>query len=186
MTDSSRSVRKSSRSGIAAVSAIALALGGLSVVGPGPLATQATAAEFTGGLYGEDGTGVIEKDAQKDSDLDSGTCAVISGNPSGSQAGFTWNTLEPNKAFPLDQQKDWGVDVAFDNSKDRTFTDWSWGTSGRFALNNGPFSIPALPAGESLGNNFEPATHTADESIDVQGRKCECSSKCSPLALFEK
>ena len=50
MAESSRRFRNSTSRSIAASSAIALALGGLSVVGPGPLASQDTAAEFTGGL----------------------------------------------------------------------------------------------------------------------------------------
>ena len=56
MTESSQRLKRTSRAGIAAVSTIALALGGISVVGPGPVATEAAAAELSGGclLYTSD------------------------------------------------------------------------------------------------------------------------------------
>lgn len=83
---------------------------------------------FTGGLRGEDGTGAVEKDAQKASDLPAGTCAVSSADPSGSQAGFTWFTSEPGSDSP--DKTVWGLSTSFDNSKDRTFADWDFSNSG--------------------------------------------------------
>lgn len=120
MAESSRRFRKSTSRSIAASSAIALALGGLSVVGPGPLAPHAAAATLSGGI--RDKSGAVEEDAQQASDLPAGSCVVSSGEPSGNQAGFRWSTLEPSKSSP--SQTLWGLSVSFDNSKDRTFADW--------------------------------------------------------------
>lgn len=122
MAGSSRRFRNSTSRSIAASSAIALALGGISIVGPGPLASSAAASEgFTGGLYGADGTGAIAKDDQLTSDLEAGSCAVHSTAASGSQAGFKWKTSEPSSG---NAGTEWGLSVSFDNSQDRTFTDW--------------------------------------------------------------
>lgn len=126
MAESSRRLRKSTSTGIAATSAIALALGGLSVVAPGPLAPHAVAATMSGGI--RDKSGAVEKDAQKASDLPAGSCVVSGTTPDGSQAGFSWNTLEPSGSSPSKTR--WGLSVAFDNSKDRTFADWGFTNSG--------------------------------------------------------
>lgn len=131
MAESSRRFRKSTSRSIAASSAIALALGGISIVGPGPLAPSAAAASgFTGGIRGADGNGAVEIDAQQESDLDPkvGSCGVNGKEPSGSQAGFSWNTLEPSATSP--SKTLWGLSVSFDNSQDRTFTDWYFSSSG--------------------------------------------------------
>ena len=98
MTESSRRLRKPTRTGIAATSVIALALGGLSIVPTGPLTTEATAATLSGGI--RDKSGAVEKDKQKASDLPAGSCTVAESTPEGSQAGFTWNTLEPGGESP--------------------------------------------------------------------------------------
>lgn len=73
MAGASRRFRKSTSTGIAASSIIALALGGVSVVAPGPLAPYAAAASgFTGGI--RDKSGAVEKDVQQASDLPAGSC----------------------------------------------------------------------------------------------------------------
>ncbi|WP_087116883.1 G5 domain-containing protein [Corynebacterium urinipleomorphum] len=166
MTKSNRSVRRSSRTGIAGLSVIALALGGLSVVGPGPAATQATAATMTGGLRGK--SGAVEKDAQKASDLPAGSCVVDDNSQSGSQAGFSWQSLEPGPRTLVQKQKDWGVSLAFDNSQDRTFADWSFANSGNHGnlLNTG--SVSSMDAGTTFP--VEPpleVTAKADENITI-------------------
>lgn len=83
--------KRLTRSRIAGLTAIALAVGTFGVV-PGLMTDDhaSVAAEYKGGLRGADGTGAIEKDAQKASDLPAGTCLVSSGDSSGSQAGFSW------------------------------------------------------------------------------------------------
>lgn len=86
MAESSRRFRNSTSRSIAASSAIALALGGISVVGPGPLAPHAAAAEFTGGIRGEDGTGAVGEDAQQASDLPAGSCVVQNGETTARRA----------------------------------------------------------------------------------------------------
>ncbi|MFC5089046.1 adhesin domain containing protein, partial [Corynebacterium aquatimens] len=161
MTESSQRLKKSSRAGIATVSTIALALGGLSIVGPGPLASQATAAAFTGGI--RDKSGAVEEDAQKPSALPAGSCVVESEEPSGSQAGFSWNTLEPGGGSP--DKKAWGLSVSFDNSKDRTFADWYFYNTGSLknVLDTG--EVPSMEAGQTFDGKR--VTHKADEIIKI-------------------
>lgn len=112
--------RRRPRTGVAALSAITLALGSLSLFphsGPIP---EATAATLSGGI--RDKSGAVEKDAQKASDLPAGSCVVEeSDTAEHSQAGFTWKTLEPGTTSP--DKTRWGLSVSFDNSKDRTFAD---------------------------------------------------------------
>lgn len=165
MAGSSRRFRKSTSTGIAASSIIALALGGVSVVAPGPLAPHAAAASsYTGGI--RERSGAVEKDAQKASDLPAGSCVVDSTDGKGSQAGFHWNTVEPAAESP--DKKRWGLSVAFDNSKDRTFADWGFTHSGRMGgyLDRG--QVPSMKAGETFLQG-EVVTHAADEKIRIDG-----------------
>ncbi|MGV0392145.1 G5 domain-containing protein [Corynebacterium riegelii] len=171
MTDSSRSTQRSTqrsqkraRTGIAASSAIALALGGLSVVGPGPLAPYAAAATLSGGI--RDKSGAVEKGAQKASDLPAGSCVVGETNTADhSQAGFSWNTLEPSKTSP--SQTLWGLSVSFDNSKDRTFADWSFTNGANLGKVLGTGNVPSMDAGQTFLDKS--VTHKADESIEITG-----------------
>ena len=142
MAESTRRFRKSTSRSIAASSAIALALGGLSVVAPGPLAPHAAAASgFTGGI--RDKSGAVEKDVQQASDLPAGSCVVTATNkPDGSQAGFSWNTLEPSASSP--DKTLWGLSVSFDNSKDRTFADWYFTNTGNLGDYLNPVSYTHL------------------------------------------
>ena len=165
MTESSRRSHNSTSQRIVAASAITLALGGISVIGPGPLAPQASAAAgFTGGLYGADGTGAIVKGDQQASDLPAGSCVVSeTGTAEHSQAGFTWRTLEPEASSP--DKTLWGLSLSFDNSKDRTFADWSFANSGnlRGYLNAG--TVSSMDVGQTfLGENV---TRKADENVDI-------------------
>lgn len=165
MAESSRRLRKSTSTGIAATSVIALALGGLSVVAPGPLAPHAAAAEFTGGI--REKSGAVEKDAQKASDLPAGSCVIESVEPDGSQAGFSWNTLEPSGSSPSKTR--WGLSVSFDNSKDRTFADWSFTNSGLMGGYLDAAQIPAMDAGLTLVDKV--VTHKADEFLKITGSR---------------
>lgn len=164
MADSSRRFRNSTSRSIAASSAIALALGGITVVGPGPLAPYAAAATLSGGI--RDKSGAVDKDDQRASDLPDGSCVVYEkGEPSGSQAGFTWQTLEPRADSP--DKTLWGLSLSFDNSKDRTFADWSFSNSGSFRDVNlrDVGEVPAMEAGQTfLDQNV---THKADEKIGI-------------------
>ena len=164
MTNSSRSTQRSqkrARTGIAASSVVALALGAFSVVGPGPLAPHAAAAEFTGGI--REKSGAVEKDAQKASDVKAGSCVVSKETPEGSQAGFSWNTLEPSGSSPSKTR--WGLSVAFDNSKDRTFADWGFTNSGLLGAVLDTGQVPSMGAGQTfLGNNV---TDKADENLAI-------------------
>ncbi|UUA87466.1 adhesin domain containing protein [Corynebacterium pseudogenitalium] len=161
MAESSRRLRKSTSTGIAATSAIALALGGLSVVGPGPLAPHAAAAEFTGGI--REKSGAVEKDKQKASDLPAGSCVVSDTTPEGSQAGFSWSTLEPGGLSP--DKKLWGLSMSFDNSKDRTFADWVFTNSGQLRNYLGVGQVPSMNVGQTFMDKT--VTGKADESIGI-------------------
>ncbi|WP_083293825.1 G5 domain-containing protein [Corynebacterium sp. HMSC08A12] len=149
---------------VAALSAITLALGTFGAIPPGPVAPEiAAAADLTGGIRGADGNGVIDRGAQRTSDLRAGSCVVDSGAPSGSQAGFSWNNLEPGPTSPSKTR--WGLSVAFDNSKDRTFADWSFSNSGLMGAYLDAGQVPSMGAGQTfLGNNV---TDKADEILGI-------------------
>lgn len=172
MATSSRPTRTATRSALAGATVVSLALGAFTVVGPGPLNTEAAAAEFTGGLRGDDGQGAVEKESQKASDLTPGSCTASGdGEYTGSQAGFTWFRTEPN---PQDQDKtQWGLSVAFDNSKDRTFADWSFSNSGLLGAYLNVGEVPAMAAGQTLPTDKGPVTAKADESIEITGSRSQ-------------
>ncbi|OFO97065.1 G5 domain-containing protein [Corynebacterium sp. HMSC034H07] len=157
--------RPSSRKGVAALSAITLALSGLSITSFNTVVPEATAASgFTGGLRGSDGNGAVEQDAQKASDLPAGSCVVGSNAQKGSQAGFSWNTQEPTGETPSKTR--WGLSVAFDNSKDRTFADWGFTNSG----NMGAYLDAGQFQSMNVGQTFLPGevvTHKADEFLAI-------------------
>lgn len=153
--------------------AIALALGTAAVVAP------ASHAEDYG-LRGDNGTGVITLGDQTASDLPAGSCTVEAKErdaASGSQAGFTWDTGEPGAG--VDDKTRWGLSVAFDNSKDRTFADWYFSNTGNIrGIHNLPLDVGEVPSVESGQTIYDDegapiwtATHTADEKIviDQQG-----------------
>ncbi|MGX6452053.1 G5 domain-containing protein [Brevibacterium paucivorans] len=165
--------KRLTRSRIAGLTAIALAVGTFGVV-PGLMTDDhaSVAAEYKGGLRGADGTGAIEKDAQKASDLPAGTCLVSSGDSSGSQAGFSWQNLEPSATSP--SKTTWGVSLAFDNSQDRTFADWSFSNSANLGtvLNTG--TVPSMGVGTAFPVNPPVSvTHKADESIRIDGSRSQ-------------
>ena len=118
-------------------------------------------SRFTGGI--RDKSGAVETDAQQASDLPAGSCVVSSGEPSGNQAGFSWNTLEPSATSP--DKKAWGLSVSFDNSKDRTFADWYFTNTGNLGalLNTG--EVPSMEAGQTFLDKS--VTHKADENINI-------------------
>ena len=154
--------KRLARTPLAALSALSLAVGTLIV--PSLLTSEAAAAaDFTGGI--RDKSGAVEKDAQKASDLPAGSCVVEESSPSGSQAGFSWNTLEPSATSH--SKTLWGLSVSFDNSKDRTFADWYFTNTGNLGalLNTG--EVPSMEAGQTFLDKS--VTHKADESIVIDG-----------------
>ncbi|MBE7364952.1 G5 domain-containing protein [Corynebacterium aurimucosum] len=152
---------RSSRKGVAALSAITLALSGLSITSFNTVVPDATAAEFSGGI--RDKSGAVEQDAQKASDLPAGSCVVSENAPQGSQAGFSWKTLEPSASSPSKTR--WGLSVAFDNSKDRTFAGWSFTSGGRMGAYLDAAQIPATDAGQTFVDKV--VTHKADEILGI-------------------
>lgn len=158
---SGSALRRSSRKGVAALSAITLALSGLSITSFNTVVPEATAATLSGGI--RDKSGAVEKDAQKASDLPAGSCTVSENAPQGSQAGFSWNTLEPGADSPSKTR--WGLSVSFDNSKDRTFADWSFTNSGLLSAVLDAGQVASMGAGQTfLGNNV---TDKATENLGI-------------------
>lgn len=94
--------KRGARTGIAVLSVISLALGSAAHL-PGPArAAEAGAAEgsgssttFTGGLFKDDGTGVLQGTDLIASDLGAGSCTVTSDKQSFEQAGFKAEIFEP-------------------------------------------------------------------------------------------
>ena len=158
---------------LAMLSVVAL-VGGMLGFAPSFITSQqAAAATLSGGI--RDKSGAVEKDAQKASDLPAGSCVVNSSATSGSQAGFSWDTLEPSATSP--DKTLWGLSFSFDNSKDRTFADWGFSNSGNLGtiLDGGtslsPKLVPPMEAGQSfLGKNV---THKGDESIAITAARAQ-------------
>lgn len=159
---------------ITTTTVIALALGTAAVVTP-----SATANNY--GLRGEDGTGVIARGDQGASDLSAGTCEVHATDDAairGSQSGFSWVTGEPlikgsNNSSDNPNKDEWGVAVAFDNSKGRTFSDWYFSNVGNMRESLDLDEVPALDAGKSyLGINEAQwtATDKADENVKITNK----------------
>ncbi|MGJ4139250.1 G5 domain-containing protein [Corynebacterium evansiae] len=159
--------RRNVRTGVAALSAITLALGSLSIFAPSELVSESTAATFTGGI--RDKSGAVEKDAQKASDLPAGSCVVSENAPQGSQAGFSWNTSEPSATSPSKTR--WGLSVSFDNSKDRTFADWYFTNTGNLGALLDTGEVPSMEAGQTFLDKS--VTHKADESIVIDGARAQ-------------
>lgn len=160
--------RRNVRTGVAALSAITLALGSLSIFAPNDFAPEATAATFTGGI--RDKSGAVEKGAQKASDLPAGSCVVSETDTTNhSQAGFSWNTLEPGTTSP--SKTLWGLSVSFDNSKDRTFADWYFTNTGNLGALLDTGEVPSMEAGQTFLDKS--VTHKADESIVIDGARAQ-------------
>lgn len=159
--------KRFSRSSLAALSALALAAGTL-VTAPSFMSPQsAAAAELSGGI--RDKSGAVEKGDQKASDLPAGSCVVESSEPEGSQAGFTWNTSEPSASSA--DKKAWGLSIAFDNSQDRTFADWSFSNSGLLGAVLNAGSVPSADIGQTfLG---DPVTAKADENLEITASRTQ-------------
>ena len=116
-----------------------------------------------------DTVGVIEKGEQKASDLPAGSCVVSGNESSGSQAGFSWNTLEPGADTP--SKTLWGLSVAFDNSKDRTFADWYFTNTGNLGALLDTGEVPSMEAGQTFLDKS--VTHKADESVVIDGARAQ-------------
>jgi len=86
------------------------------------------------------------------------------GSQTGSQAGFRWDRLEPDNTTT--DKRTWGVSVAFDNSKDRTFAYWEWSSSSRNGTPVTFGSVPAAPAEAPLGPDIT-ASDQADEQLGI-------------------
>ena len=159
--------RRSSRKGVAALSAITLALSGLSITSFNTVVPEANAATLSGGI--RDKSGAVEKDAQKASDLPAGSCTVSESTTEGSQAGFSWYTSEPSATSPSKTR--WGLSVSFDNSKDRTFADWYFTNTGNLGDYLNPGEVPSMEAGQTFLDKS--VTHKADEGIAITASRSQ-------------
>ena len=121
--------KQSVKSG-AAVSVIALALGGFAIM-PGGMRASNSAIQpelmaenvpYAGGIRGADGNGAIEPAQQLASDIGSGSCTVSFSGQQGSKGGFSFAILEPAKSSP--NKREFGVNVKMNGSKDRTWRDF--------------------------------------------------------------
>ena len=161
--------KRFARTPIAALSALALAAGTCAAPSLMPTEPAAAASALSGGI--RDKSGAVEQDQQKASDLPDGSCAVENGDPSGSQAGFTWTTLEPGQASS-DKTK-WGLSLAFDNSKDRTFAEWSFSNSGLLGGVLNPGTVSSMDVGQTLFGAEGPVTAKADEKIAITSSRVQ-------------
>ena len=162
---------KAASRGIVTTSVTMMLLGSMSAFAP-----MAGAAEPSGSSLRE--SGVIEKDKQKASDLPAGSCTVTGTRQDGSQAGFSWGIIEPGTTAP--DKTAFGVELAFDGSKDRTFNDWLVLGSN----NNAPVethTVSAEEAGSQGGLELPAATHKADENMNI-GRPNRRSSLTATIA----
>ncbi|MDK8351966.1 cell surface protein, partial [Gleimia europaea] len=159
-TESKRPLRFS----MVTLSVVAL-IGSTLGVAPNFIAPQeAAAVTLSGGI--RDKAGAVEKDAQQASDLPAGSCVVSETDTANhSQAGFSWNTQEPGADSP--DKTLWGLSVSFDNSKDRTFADWSFTNGANLGKVLGFGEVPSMEAGQAFLD--ESVTHKADESIEITG-----------------
>lgn len=148
---------------LAALSVIALTGTSLAAILCFIAASPTSAAELSGGI--RDKSGTVEKDAQKASDLPAGSCVVQADNSQvGSQAGFSWKIQEPAPTDP-DNPTQWGLSVAFDNSQDRTFADWSFTNVGQLARYLDAGQVQSMNVGQTfLG---EAVTHKTDEILNI-------------------
>ena len=181
MAGTSRRFRKSTSTGIAASSIIALALGGVSVITPGPLAPHAAADEettYTGGIGGADGSGVIGKSDQLASDIGAGSCTVGFSGQQGSKGGFSFSVQEPSNTSP--NKREFGVNVKMDSSKDRTWTDFVVTGSN----NKAPVTlhdVAAMAPGDEVGGENITDSTSSVMSINKAGRQPKTATIAADL-----
>ena len=166
-----RRVKSSAKTGIATMSAIAIALGSSAVI-PGVYSErhkyeavdiqQVAESENTGGIRGADGKGAIEPADQLASDIGSGSCTVNFSGQQGSKGGFSFLISEPSKDTP--NRREFGVNVKMDGSKDRTWRDFLI-----LGNNNGApvrtHTVAASAPGDSLTG--EDITHSTSSVMSI-------------------
>lgn len=92
------SYKRSLRLSLTMLSVVALVGSLFGAISGFTFAEPAAATTSTGGI--RDTSGAVEKADQKASDLPAGSCVVASSEPEGSQAGFSWKTMEPSATKP--------------------------------------------------------------------------------------
>ena len=165
-----RGLKRSARSSLTALSVIALTGSSLAIAPSFFSAEPAAAASaLSGGI--RDKAGAVEQEQQKPSDLLAGSCEVFGGGSSGSQAGFTWTTLEPSQHSA--DKTIWGLSLAFDNSKDRTFAAWGFSNSGLLSGVLDPGTISSMDVGQTLFGAEGPVTAKADEQLEIKASRSQ-------------
>ncbi|OFT61592.1 G5 domain-containing protein, partial [Corynebacterium sp. HMSC05E07] len=157
--------RHRSTSGIAVVSAIAVALGTAAII-PGVYSQgnkaevadiqQVADAEYTGGIRGADGKGAIEPAQQLASDIGSGSCTVNFSGQQGSKGGFSFNIQEPSR--DSNNKRTFGANVKMDASQDRTWRDFLVLGSNNNALVQSHTVAAAAPGDSILGEDITHST----------------------------
>ena len=164
--------KRGARTGIAVLSVISLALGSAAHL-PGPArAAEAAAAEgsgssarYTGGKFGDDGTGVLQGSDLVQSDLGAGSCTVSTNEAQTlEKAGFKAQIIEPSLGSP--DQRAFGVSVEFTGDKQRTFNDWLVTGTNNNALVNTHTVEAAAPSDTFPFDGYAP-TVKAEEVMDI-------------------
>ncbi|WP_236684046.1 G5 domain-containing protein [Corynebacterium singulare] len=179
--------RHRSTSGIAVVSAIAVALGTAAII-PGVYSQgnkaevsdiqQVADAQFTGGIRGTDGSGAIERAEQLASDIGAGSCTVGFSGQQGSKGGFSFSVQEPSNTSP--NKREFGVNVKMDSSKDRTWTDFVVTGSN----NKAPVTlhdVAAMAPGDEVGGENITDSTSSVMSINKAGRQPKTATIAADL-----
>ncbi|MCG7254789.1 G5 domain-containing protein [Corynebacterium hadale] len=153
------------------LSVISLALGSAAHL-PGPArAAEAAAAEgsgssarFKGGLFGDDGAGVLQGSDLIASDIGAGNCTVTGGGDSLERAGFKAEVFEPSSSSP--DKRSFGASVEFTGDKQRTFNDWLILGSNNNALVNKHTVEAAAPSDPFPIDGYAPTAKT-DEVMTI-------------------
>ena len=161
--------KRGARTGIAVFSVISLALGSAAHL-PGPArAAEAAApdtgsdsnAKYKGGIFGDDGTAVMQGSKLIASDIGTESCTATGASQSFSKAGFKVEIAEPGKKSA--DKRQFAVMAEFSGDKQRTFRDWLiQGTNNNALLK--PHDVEAKTSAE--GTPWTP-TAKADEVLSI-------------------
>lgn len=163
----SRGGRNVGRAGLTLTSTIALALGGAAVVAPTPHAGAQEAESnlvYTGDI-------VARSQQHQREALGANSCSVelLSTDEGENHAGFTFHLKNPTDETP--SKTEFGLQMHFDTSKQRTFTGGFFTDSGLVPVNTGDLGV--VPEGEKLtpGNPFTVNDTAAPGKITPGGRQ---------------
>ena len=164
----SRRGRNSGRAGLTLTSTIALALGGAAVVASTP---HAGAQEAGGENLAYTGEIVARGDQHQSVALGENSCAVelYKTDERENHAGLTFHLKNPSETST--SKTEFGLQMHFDTSKQRTFTGVNFADSGLVPVNTGDLGV--VPEGEKLtpDNPFTVNDTAAPAEITAGGRQ---------------